>query len=163
MEVGSGKAEKKDDDVYHIRYGDEQMLVYFKNYQAEDSSVTLFINGKKLEDDVSVNELTFNLDEDKLLFFTDYDSSKERGTLHLYSGGKAVKVADDVHSGYFAPDDSVLYLSDYSTSRDRGDLFRYDGGKSSKIDDDVNTVLTFLPDGYRLTANGITSRYRFCF
>lgn len=147
------KAVKRDDDVYadYISYTPGGHLIYFKDVSVRESyrrEGELWVDGKKADDDVYL----YSLDESEsgaLLYLTDYNFSKEYGTLKQYSGGKAVKAADDVSQACFTPNGSILYLADYSSSRYRGDLYVFSGSKSTQLDEDVVTILPISSEKYK--------------
>lgn len=142
------KAEKQDEDVYasFVGYTDGGHLIYCKD--VKDGEGELYVDGKKADDDVLLQSVQES-ESGALLYYTDYNSSKGYGTLKQYSGGKSVKVADDVSQPTYLPNGSILYLSDYSTSRFRGDLFVYSGSKSTQLDEDVPAIIPIYSAKYK--------------
>lgn len=140
------KAELYDSDVCDYAYfiSDEDYL-YFKDVK-DDSKGELYLNKKLVDSDVSTYYVTYNEDDEILAYMTDWNSEKARGTLKQYKGGKAVKIADDVHNYIFTNNSQVLYLKDYSLNSYRGDLFLFKGKKSVKVDSDVVAIIPYYND-----------------
>jgi len=136
-----GKPVKIDDDVMRVRFGNEhENIYYFKDIK--DNVGDMYLNGKVVATDVYVQSLYNFKGTDTLLYFTDYSSKNECGTLNLYKGGVQTKIADDV--AFFAPNDekNIVYLTDYNQNREKGDLMLYNGGsKPIQIDTDVTALL----------------------
>ena len=142
------KTDKVDDDVYasEIGYASSGHLVYFKDVSNGEGE--LYVDGKKVDDDVYLGFRRWS-ESGALLYYVDYSSSKGYGTLKQYSGGKSVKVEDDVVQPTYAPNGSVLYLADYNDSRARGDLYVFSGSKSTKLDEDVAAIIPISTGKYR--------------
>ncbi len=138
-----GDVETCDSDVSseRIYFASNDKFVYFKDYDSEDYKGELFINGKSVSSDVYLYSTRYNEDTDKMYFFTDWNSEKARGTLNVYNGKKAEKMADDVHSFMFSANNEVLYIADYSTKNYKGDLYLYKKNNPKKLDTDVVAVL----------------------
>lgn len=83
----------------------------------------------------------FDLD-DCVLYYTDWNSEKEYGTLKMFRNGTKIKIADDVHDFVHTNDDNILYLYDTSINSYTGTLYLYNNGKPKKIDDDVIALLS---------------------
>lgn len=140
------KAEKVDDDVYAYSLAYlAGHLIYFKD--VSDYEGELYVDGKKVDDDVYLSGGQMS-ESGALLYATDFNSSREEGTLKQYSGGKSVKIEDDVYAAAYMPNGSILYLTDYSTSKYRGDLYVYNG-KSTKLDEDVVTIIPVYNNKYK--------------
>ena len=95
--VKNGSVKKVDTDVYSglLRVNEDGSKIYYlKNYSSNSGElyVTSGGKGKKIDSDV----YTFQVANEKLLFYIkDYSSSKGMGDLYRYTG-KAVKVAENV-------------------------------------------------------------------
>lgn len=113
--------------------------VYFKD--VKNGKGELYLDGKKVDDDVRTSGIRYHVDTKKLIYYTDWNSDKEMGTLKQYKGSKASVVKDDVHESTFTPDGEILFLYDYSTSKGKGELYIANGSKLVKIDDDVTSFL----------------------
>lgn len=136
-----GKAEMYDRDVYtgYRYFVSDNELVYFKDHK--DGKGELYINKNKIDYDVYVYSVGVQTEFNKVFYFADWNAGKEYGTLKVYNGKEAVKIADDVHSFSVIPDGRVLYLYDYSLSKYKGELHEWSNGKTRKIDEDVVCVL----------------------
>ncbi len=143
MEISDepGKPESFDEDVYAdgpCGFTNDDEFLYFKDYK--DSKGEMYINGKKVDDDVSTRSVGLSEDRTKLYYYVDYN--KGTGTLKVYDG-EAVKIADDVYDYAVLPNGHVLYLYDYSTKSYTGELYDWDGGDAEKIDEDVVCLIPY--------------------
>ncbi len=112
-------------------------VVYTKKNDGDEHS-TLYIDGKKISDDVRGFKTT---EYGCLIYITDYDSDNECGTLNFYKNGKSKKIADDVDSYNVAVTSKgdILYL--YGREDRMGELYLFNGRKSKKIDEDVTLLV----------------------
>ena len=144
-----GKAEVYDSNVYedNCYFENDTELEYFKDYK--DGKGELYINKNKIDYDVYSRSVVEYSDLDKIFYFTDWNDEKNYGTLKVYDGKEATKIADDVHSFSVNPDGRVLYLYDYSLNYYKGELHEWSNGETRKIDDDVVCVLPILYSKHR--------------
>jgi len=135
-----GKAELYDTDVYDGYEIAPGKYVYCKNYKKGAADV--YINKKVADYEVKTSRYWI-VDEEAntIVYFTDWNSEKQYGTLKVYENGKAVKIADDVHSYAVTNDGDIAYLCDYSTKYGKGELHLYKNGSSEKIDEDVAAII----------------------
>lgn len=150
----AGKPELYDSDVYagYDRFIDDEQYLYYKDYK--DYKGELYIDKKRVDYDVYVSNVSANAEEDRLIYFTDWNSEKSYGTLKIYQDGKATKIADDVHTFSVIPDGRILYLSDYSMNHYKGALNEWKNGKIRKIDDDVVALIPIVSTSYRASLFG---------
>ena len=152
-----GKAEVYDSDVFLGSCGfvSDTELEYFKDYK--DGKGDLYINKNKIDYDVQ-DYIEFDncgvwpiehSDSGKVFYLTDWNDDKGYGTLKVFNGKEAVRIADDVHSFSVLPDGRVLYLYDYSLNYYKGELHEWSDGETRKIDDDVVCVLRIRNYKYR--------------
>lgn len=144
-----GKPEVYDTDVYtgYNYFVSDSQFEYFKDYK--DSKGELYINKEKIDYDVKVYSDAVLTEPNQVIYFTDWNSEKEYGTLKIYQDGKSTKIADDVHAFTITPDGRVLYLYDYSMNHYRGELHEWDNGETRKLDEDVVVVLPIIDTRYR--------------
>lgn len=144
-----GKAEVYDSDVCtgFCYFVSDTELEYFKDYK--DGKGELYINKNKIDYDVYCYSVGVYSDLDKIFYFTDWNEEKNYGTLKVYDGKEATKIADDVHSFSVTPDGRVLYLYDYSLKYCKGELHEWSNGETRKIDDDVVCVIPIINNKYR--------------
>ena len=136
------KTEKVDEDVYaYSTYFSNGAYLYFKDVNDEATKGELYMNGKKVDDDVRTSSVSYNEETKKVVYFVDWNSEKGQGTLKTSNGKKATVVKDDVRSYRFTPEGQVLYLYDYSTENYKGELWILNGSKSTKLDDDVVAII----------------------
>ena len=142
-----GKPELYDNDVYEYfcYFVDSKQLEYFKNYEGP-SAGDLYINGKMIDHDVGAYDVSVCKDMGEIVYLSDWNEEKSRGTLKIYNGEESVAIADDVHSYEIMLNGDILYLRDYSVNYQKGELCRWNGSESKKIDDDVEGVLP-MADG----------------
>lgn len=148
-----GKAEVYDNDVYYgyLSIQEDGKVTYFKEVttvEAEGDSYgfdkgELYLNKTRVDYDVRTASVLY--DEDNgMLYYTDYNQEKKCGTLKIFKGNKATKIADDVYSRIMLPNGHVLYLSDYSLKNYKGQLNDWSNGKNKKLDDDVAALLPIV-------------------
>lgn len=124
--------------VSYVVYDDEH-IIYFKD--AKDSQSDLYVNTEKVDSDVYTGRFYYDVNNDNMTYFVDYNAKNEKGTLKQYDGDESVEIASDVHGFVNTPDGQILFLADYSLDRSKGDLYLYDGGKPEKVDEDVSKIL----------------------
>lgn len=150
----AGKPEVYDNDVYtgYCYFVSDSEFVYFKDYK--DGKGELYINKNRIDFDVKAGSVKFYAKLSKVVYFIDWNSEKEYGTLKVYDGKESVKIADDVHNCSATLDGRILYLCDYSLNYYKGDLYEWAKGETRKLDDDVACVLPILDGRYRGLAYG---------
>ncbi len=137
-----GKAEEIDTEVYPsgISVTSDGHVIYFKD--VKDNEGELFIDAKKIDDDVKLNSVTYMKDSKKVVYYSDWDSEKSRGTAEIATlKGKTTKIGDDISNMVITPDDEVLFLTEYKNNQ--GELYRFSGSKAKKLDDDVVGILHY--------------------
>lgn len=144
VKINNGKVsapELYDSDVYTgtgVYFTGSEHIRYFKDYDEENGD--LYVDKKQADYDVYRYNLRYDKDNDKFYYYTDYDTSKQEGTLKVYKNGKSEKIADDV-TKYELVDGNVYYLSEYSQKSYKGELYCYSGKKAKKVDDDVVGIM----------------------
>ena len=129
------------DDIPEAKYYGELYRISINNGVVGKAEV--------IDYDVYLYMLDVYSDLDKIFYFTDWNGEKDYGTLKVYDGKEATKIADDVHNFSVTPDGRVLYLYDYSLNYYKGELHEWSNGETRKIDDDVVCVLPILYSKYR--------------
>ncbi len=132
-----------DSDVYveELYFAADDRFVYFKDVDTQTLHGDLYINQKRVDYDVRLFSQIYVVEDDKMIYVTDWNAEKEYGTLKLYEDGKSKKISDDVFSYAISAKGEVLYLYDYSTTYFKGDLYLYRKGKNQKVDMDVVALL----------------------
>ena len=128
--------------LYYI-FEESDSLYYFKGRQ-ENSTADLYLNKKRVDDDVLMNYFSpiYSEGKDILYYISDYDDIAETGTLKLYDGSKPVKISDKVHDYYVSNEKSIVYLKDYKTGSSYGDMYLNNGsGKEKRIDKKVSLIV----------------------
>lgn len=144
-----------DNDVslsYGLYFVAKDQFLYFK--KMEENGGELYINQKKIDQTVQGNRITYEEAMDRLVYYTEWDSTLEQGTLMSYEEGKGSKVADKVHDYRFASDGSILYLQAYDTEKGEGTLYLYRDSESVKIDHDVTGIIPIYDMMYKGTEYG---------
>lgn len=131
-------AEKYDSEVYNFELYGNKVVVY---KQAGDNALDLYIDGKKLDTVDLAQKVTYNELADIITYYTDWNKETAMGTLNVYQGGKAKKIAENVHSCMVIPNGKVLYIADYNDKYGKGALYISKGKKAEKIADDVSTII----------------------
>lgn len=130
----------KDVSDYYLFYGSK--LIYCKDLK--DGSGDIYQQGKKLASDVRFDSLYCLEDSDTLFYITDYDQSKNDGTLYCRRGDGQTKISDDVYQFVPVNEKNVVYLMDYNQDKRKGELVIYRGGqKRETIDTDVAYIFDF--------------------
>ena len=129
------------EDVYSYNISSKGAVRYYSELNKARTTAEFYIDGKLVDTDVLTYSDSEIAESGNILYYTDYNTSRERGTLKISEKGKPQLVADDVYA--FAPFNSktVAYLV-VEGSSSSGDLLRYDGSKDRKrIDSDVTMAL----------------------
>lgn len=136
-----GSPELYDSDVYTntLYFIDAGKLLYFKDYKNDKGE--LYIDREKIDYDVNSYGIRYMEDNECVTYYTDWNTEKNYGTLKIYAGKDAQKIADDVHSHFVLPGGEVLYLYDYSPKYYHGDLYLWDKKDTEKIDDSVVCII----------------------
>ncbi len=137
-----GQASLIDSDVMYTYGVFSDQLYYGVDYDEDDETVTLKVEGKEIDQDVawiSVSQTPFS---GVFAYYTDYDNEKKQeGTLNIYKNGKSYKVADDVHSFHVYNDKYIAVITDYSSKKLSGDLGLYNGKDCKTIATDVSLIV----------------------
>ena len=135
-----GRPEMYDSDVStsYMYFSANNQFVYYKDVDESNEKGDLYVDKTQIDYDVRLTYITYL--GDAVLYYTDWNDSKNYGTLKMYNNGEKTKVADDVHS-FVIMDNDILYLYDYSSSSYKGTLYRYNQGNPVKIDDDVMALI----------------------
>lgn len=144
-----GKPELFDSDVNNswIFLTSKDEIAYYKNVDSSDDKGDLCINGEEIDYDVYL--WSFQYLDDAILYYTDWNSDKQLGTLKMYDNGTKTKIADDVNSFQITNDNDIVYLYDYSTNYYTGTLYLYHKGDATKIDDDVAALIPVYDSSVR--------------
>ncbi len=131
-----------DEDVASLlRVFNGNQLLYFKDYDEDDYSGDLYIDQTRIDTDVYLYGFTTLTDRDYFYYFADVDDDGI-GTLKLYDGKKAVKIADDIFDYLASDEKNVVYLSDYDIDDGEGDAYLYNGSREpALIDRNVSYLL----------------------
>ena len=137
----AGRPELYDSDVSTTQMYllTDNRFAYFKDVDISNWKGDLYINKAEVDYDVSL--YSFSYTDNAVFYYTDWNSSKDYGTLKKYENGEKTKIADDVHSFVTTDDNDILYLYDYSSNYYKGTLYRYNQGEPVKIDDDVMALI----------------------
>ena len=113
-----------------------KFMGYTKNDKGE-----LYINQEQVDYDVNAYSIRYNENTDSIIYFIDWSSEKNYGTLKTYTKKDAQKIADDVYTYNVLPNGNVLYLYDYSQKYYHGDLYLWNKKDAEKLDDGVVCIL----------------------
>lgn len=103
----------------------------------------LYFNGHRVDSDVKAGSVRELKNEAGVCYLTDMNKNLTEGTLSVYDGSEAEKIADDV--AYYCSNEKgeIAFLADYNFNRCRGELKQYKNGKVKSIDTDVTEILFF--------------------
>ena len=125
------------EDVYMATYTpDGKKTVYYTDPSKENNTYTLYVNGKKIADDVA--GVDYNEESGMMIYITDASEKDQTFTLWSVKGSKGKKIDDDVHDIRFTPDGTLLYLADMDDGE--GTLYRSTGGAGKVVDTDVSSI-----------------------
>jgi hypothetical protein len=143
------EATKVEEDVYSFTLSAiSGSLIYYKD--VTDYSGDMYKDKKLVDSDVNIYSVSELDDKGSLLYFVDYNSDKNQGTLKKYTGKDKTKIGDDVYDYIVFGSKSIVYLQDYSLDRYEGDVYLYNGsGKKKEIDTDVTALIPIYTNGVR--------------
>ena len=115
--------------------------IYFKDFDSNKQTATLYYNNIEVDENVFVNKYCHNKENDNIFYFTDVDD--EKGTLNVYSNKKSSIVMEDVliSSLNTYDDTTVMFFSDFKN--DEGILYSY-SNNMQKIDHDVSSIVKII-------------------
>ena len=103
----------------------------------------MYENKKLIASDVFFSNIISIKNSSAMVYFTDYSTTSNSGTLNILNGSKPKKIADDVYSFAAVSEKNVVYISDYSKERKKGDAFMFNGSsKPVKVDTDVQFLIS---------------------
>lgn len=151
VKISNGKMDiptKIDEDVYGFELvNGSDTLVYYKD--VKNDAGDLYIDMKLVDSDVYTYSVMGIQGTDMVLYYVDYDSDTESGSLKIYDGKNTKKIGDDIVSYNVIDESNILYLMDYDFYSARGDLYLYNGtDKKKQIDTDVTALILFNPYEY---------------
>ena len=139
-----------DSDVYaknSVRStSDGKSLVYYADYDAENSQGTLRSWDGKTVVDICDDACYFKITDDGVLVGYDYHSSDNTATLASWNGKDLTDISEDVYNYGLTGDGDVLICTDYSSKNSSYTLSVWNGKKLTDISDDVYKYTT-LPNG----------------
>ena len=77
------------------------------------------------------------------IYYTDFDSQQETGTLKLYNGEASVVIDENVTNFQITESGDVFYLLNYDFSRYTGQLWVYRNGERHLVDNGVTDLISF--------------------
>lgn len=146
------------EDYKYASYGysgfiSEGQLAYFKNVTEDRAaehdisygerailSGELYVNRTKIDDNVRITTDLIDFDNGRMVYYTNYNDEKERGTLKVCENDEVKEIDADVHSYCCLPTKEILYLRDYSLEYAKGDLYTYKEKESIQIDQEVQCI-----------------------
>jgi hypothetical protein len=131
----TSKDETVDTGVYLDGFAADGCL-YYKEVKTERGRGTLYRNGKKIAEDVTVGSARAG--GNNTYYLSDF-VEKQSGTLSVHGGRKSSKIADDVHAFAVTKAGKVVYIGNYAAS---GDNELYFGNKGKEIT--VNASVVFV-------------------
>ena len=119
--------------LYDVRYNDDY------------TELNLYCDGELIAEGVPMYMSGYDVCDDRVVYLTDWDLNKEKGTLRIYDGKETQVIAEDVHS-FVCTKDGIAYLGEYSARRCAGDLYYFNGRKSVPVDQDVTQLYYVVHD-----------------
>lgn len=125
---------------------DDSRILYAKSVDAVKHTGDLYIAGQMLDYDMYLRDMAFR--DDRVVYFTDWDSSAASGTLQIKQIGQEEKtvIGEEIHSFAFTNAGDILYLNEYSTKYSAGILHSYDisADKSARVTYDVTALIDIV-------------------
>ncbi|MCL2059786.1 MAG: hypothetical protein FWH01_12165 [Oscillospiraceae bacterium] len=135
------------EDVNIYRINSKGAVHHYSELNRAGTAADLYLEGKTVDTDVLINSEVEIGNTGNLLYYTDYNSNRDRGTLNISVNGKPAMIADDV--SMFAPlGGTVAVYLIVEGSANTGDIYCYDGSKDRKrIDTDVAMLMPIYLTG----------------
>ncbi len=147
--LGEAKEYAKNVRDYSSSLVDNDTIIYFKDVDEETYHGDLYVNGKKVDNDVYIYSCEYAKESKTVYYMTDCDEEDGYGTLKCYKNKKDVKISDDVATFRLTPGGEVVYLYEYDKDELVGELYIYKNNKAQKIDDDVMAIVNVIVSEYR--------------
>ena len=106
--------------------------------ELKDGAYDLYIDQELVEYDVK--SYTYHVDDETIVYSTDYDTKDGKYTLNIWVKGKTTKVAEEVDDHQYCNNGKLIYLADCN-DKGKGDLYEYRKGSSEKLDEDVTYIV----------------------
>ena len=129
-----------DSNVYSGYYVSGKDFMYVKNYVPEKYMGEVYLNNKKVGEDIYWGFINYNEESKSLVYFTDV-TAENRATINIYKGKRSKKIAENVlmYTFNFTSKGEFLFISDFESE---GDILKICKNKSAKkVDTDVATVI----------------------
>lgn len=139
---GDGKLEQVAEGVESIELINDNGIYYIGDADEDGYEGTLYLNGKRIDDDVAVNSVRA-LQDNIILYMTDRDSDDSTGTINIADKTEKTRIADDVALYRTNDKNEIALLVDYNFKKYRGDLKLYRNEKIIPVDTDVATIVGF--------------------
>jgi len=144
--ISGGKVKnpkKYDTKVYKYGAGfvSEGQYVYYKAVDDEGDSGELYVNKKKVDNNVDLYNMIYIEATQDFVYMTGWNDDKDFGLLKLYNGNKSVEIAKKVYDYNLLPGGEVVLLSEYDEGECKGILSVYRKGKTKKVDEGVAAII----------------------
>lgn len=141
----AAKPELVDSDAYYGPYQQYGDKMFYLSKARDDTCDLYILDGAERERilfDVSSSYSPEVYNGGKtILYFEDYDYSREMGDLYLYDeNGEKKMIAEDVYEYFYRSDDLVYVMCNYRSGR--ADLYSFNGETVSLVDYDVTSVFS---------------------
>lgn len=140
-----GEAKEVYKDVQYYWFDDDNNIYTTRDPDTEEDVATLYINDKKISDDVSTEAARKLLDSGEYLFGTDYSEKHDTFRLNMYDGKNTVAIADDVYSYLAINANKILFINDFDDDDYEGTLNLWTGAKKEIIEVEDGVSGVFLP------------------
>ncbi len=136
-----GTPELVTEAVYSAYFNYDGKIVTSADVDDEDYTAVVSVDGTEIGE-MRRHSMTWNEKTGEMLYFTDWDSEDQCGTLMLWKDGESTEIKDDVYEAQFTANGDIIYLYDYNVDKEKGDLYRYTGkDEDVLIDEDVQYLL----------------------
>lgn len=136
-----GESKKIAENVYDgVLTPQGNSVLYFKNISEESMIGDMYIDGTKIDNNISVYQFNEQRTQmDSLIYEKQYSKNSDF-TLKLYENGESRIIADNVTSYQLFDKNRVAYIKNYVNGEDKKDLFLYDG-KNQLLDSNVDKLV----------------------
>ena len=101
----------------------------------------LYVNKELIASDASRYYMAYNEETNQLLYYTNWDSNDNYGTLNVYKNGQSTKISEFVSEFYVLSNGNIMYLYDCNQYHN-GSVRIFENGQSTEIDTDVSGLVS---------------------
>ena len=137
---GLSSSKKIETNVYNGKFVDGGKFLFIKNYNQNTYSGEVYLNDKKIGDNISWAHMTYIEKKGSFVFF-EY-SSELYGNMIYYNGKRVKRIDENILLTNYSitTKGDVVYLKNYSEDFLVGDMYIFNGSRSKEVDVGVTHV-----------------------